>query len=742
MHAPLPNPCGFGARALSRISVYFQDVALGLALVVGTLGCGGGTTKTPQDSQSAETTQEVDIGVDPDSAADVQEDAAPEIAPDVPEIATDDTSDISADVPGSDADDAVDVAPVDVAECQTATDCVLPNLPPCQAATCDAGQCKGLKIEGLCCSDSDCSDNVECTADKCALDTHTCSNITVLGCCAGKVTILKSAFENAVFEPEFKDANPGIDNGNVKWQVSTVRAHSGNSSLYFGNECGTYDNSMTADNSCTAGPDAKGVSTSLITKELSLPKDKLAQAQFWLWLDTEPPYVPGLPAGNCKNPCAIGFTCALIGGQSQCLPEKDVLQVNVLAGDKVVSAFNSTTIGKTTANQWLHVAIDLSAWQGQTVKLQWAFSTGTGLKNNFQGIYLDDIIVETLCASAGSTCSSAQKCPDDTNACTLDICTNYSNASDQGGCFYDKKLGCCSIDADCDDGNACTVDGCQSGQCTNTPDASKVGCCKASVLFFDDDSTDLSKFTPVGVNSATVGWHAAPKQGVDAKTQALYFGNDDFTGYDDPTLGKSVGPKGSLCSKPFTLTAGTQYDLVTMDVRMETEWSGQPAKNYKNPPVIGGKKFDLLSLQVYMGGEFKDIWTSDAIFGTSEGQFVSVTASLDPWQGKTVQVCLTFDAGDGQQNSSGGVWVDNFVVKAACSKKPCYFDTECANLTCGTCEAGQCGALGCGCQKIPECCTADWNCDDIDVCTDDSCGLDGFCVHTPNNTNGCGTPGG
>ena len=54
---------------------------------------------------------------------------------------------------------------------------------------------------------------------------------------------------------------------------------------------------------------------------------------------------------------------------------------------------------------------------------------------------------------------------------------------------------------------------------------------------------------------------------------------------------------------------------------------------------------------------------TDAVFGTTDGKYIPVTVALDAWQGKTVQVCLSFDAGDGQQNNFGGVHVDNFVVK-------------------------------------------------------------------------------
>lgn len=697
-----------------------------LAVLLGLLGCGDPAKKTePKDANAA-----VDGSPDGTTEADGGQ---PDVA--VDSGAGSDASDIAEDLgPGDVGTDASDA--VDASQCATATDCKDLTLSPCQQAACEGGTCKAVAKADTCCSDSDCDDKVECTADKCDTGLHACLHSLIVNCCSGKVTLLKTGIEQG-FEADFKDT-PGPTNGNVHWQASTARAHSGKASLYFGNECHTYDNTQTGDDGCKAGGEATAVSTSLQTKEYVLPKDKKAQLHFWLWLDTEPSYATTLPVGTCKNPCPTGSTCALVAGSSQCLPEKDVLQVNLLTGAKVLPVFNSTSIGKTTKGGWQHIAIDLSEHAGEPVKLQWAFNTGTGLKNGFEGVYLDDIVVETICATSGAVCDAKTPCPEDGNACTLDACTGYSNATTAGVCFFDKKPGCCTTASDCDDGNSCTLDTCVSGQCQQAPDASQPGCCKSSILQVDDfDSGTLDAWTMLNLNSNSVKWRVDAKGGTGSSA-SLFFGTEALTGYDDPSLGKDTGPKGTICTKTFTLKAGTVYDQVTFDLRMESEWSGQPKGSYKNPPIAGKAKFDVLTVQVYSDGKFSDAWSSDAIQGTTDDKYLTITAGLDAWQGKDVQVCLTFDAGDGQQNGFGGVHVDNFAVKAACSKKPCYFDNECSGLTCGDCQAATCGASGCGCEKITGCCKVDADCTDgDDVCTTDSCGADGTCVFSKTGAEGC-----
>lgn len=729
--------------ALAGAAPFFAALAVLLLF-----GCDEEVVAPPKDAAQ----EDVGIDAEPDVvAAEVE-----------PDVATEETEapDVLDAVTPPDATPDVDVAvPTDVPACVTGTDCTELTLTACQQPTCDAGVCKATLKPGTCCDDTHCNDQIDCTADTCDLAGHTCTFVAISNCCSGKVTFAKAGFEDgSPGDPKALGdlkASDAATNGNVGWKTSTHRARNGKGSLYFGNECHTYDNSMSVEAGCKSGIGLAGattptaVTTALTSKEYALPQDKKAQLTFWLWLDAEPMYADTLPKGTCKTPCAAGSTCVSVNGASQCLPEKDVLQVNVLASDAVQPQFYSTAIGKTTKGQWQRIAIDLSAFAGKAVKLQWTFQTGTGLKNGFEGVYLDDVVVETLCAE-GASCDDQTPCADDGNACSTEACTPYQNpagkaaaAAKAGVCLFDKAPACCTLAGDCDDGNGCTLDACQAGvgggKCSNVPDAAKPACCKPAVLLVDDfDGGDLSAWTQVGSNSNAVKWRVHSTGGV-GKSQALYFGDEAFATFDDPSLDK-VGPKGSLCTKPLTLKSGTLYDIVAFDLQLDTEWSGLPASAYKNPPISGQAKLDVLAVQVIANGAAAEVWSSDSVLGTTDGAFKPVTVVLDAWQGQTVQVCLTFDAGDGQLNGGLGAVVDNFAIKVACQKKACYFSDQCKNLSCNTCSPATCTDTGCACTKIPGCCVKDGDCNDgDDKCTTDKC-KDGACAFTATGADGCPAP--
>jgi hypothetical protein len=630
--------------------------------------------------------------------------------------------------------DAAEVGP-DAAGCQGPEDCTAKlTLKSCQAAACEEGVCKAVTMPGGCCDDAECDDQVDCTSDICDPATHKCGSEPIANCCSGKVTLLKTGFEAGGLE-EFV-VSDAATNGNVQWQATNFRAHSGKSALYLGNECRTYDNGMSGDEGCQPGAVGTAVSSQLTSKEYALPKEKSAHLHFWLYLDTEPPYVGTLPKGNCATPCGPSAACISVNGAPQCVPEKDVLSIQVVTADKSAAVFHSTSIGKTTGGNWRHVAVDLSEWAGQNVKLQWQFQTGTALKNGYEGVYLDDIVVETVCAE-GTACNATTPCVDDDQACTIDACTTYANLDGAGFCFSDKKVGCCLGNSDCGDGNSCTVDTCVEGTCSHAPDATQPTCCKPEVLLYDDfDTGDLTTWSVKEANSNLAKWRIDPTGGVSG-SDALFFGTEAMTGYADAQL-VDDGPTGTICSGPVVLKSGTLFDLLTFDLQLVTEWSGQPATAYLNPPFAGQPKFDEFTVQVYYNGVFTQAWSSDTVYGTTEGEWVAVTVPLDAWAGKTVNICLKFDAGDPQTNDEGGVRIDNLVAKVACAKKSCYFDSQCAQMTCANqCGVPACTEAGCACVAKPGCCSSDADCDDANACTVDTCGMDTKCIHSPSNGEGC-----
>ncbi len=58
--------------------------------------------------------------------------------------------------------------------------------------------------------------------------------------------------------------------------------------------------------------------------------------------------------------------------------------------------FNWTTVlvGISTADNWINESVDLSAYDGSTIKVQFHFETLDSVSNNFEGWYVDDVVVQ------------------------------------------------------------------------------------------------------------------------------------------------------------------------------------------------------------------------------------------------------------------------------------------------------------------------------------------------------------
>lgn len=752
---------GRTARALGPESAQGNRWVAWLAVLalLGLAGCG--SDPKPTETPKADTGTTAD-GIDDSTPVDDT-------------LATDEVVGSDQDVvsPGSDAKDTGGTPDACTSCCVTDQQCVgkLPGLKACEQEACDVptGKCKAVPKPGTCCTDADCNDNIVCTTDKCDVATAKCQNAPIPACDSNQQTLLKIAFEQKSVEgfkqtPDPVNSNP-YPNGNAKWQLETKRAHSGKTSLYFGNECYSYDTSMLGANDCKSGTGGAPVFTTLKFPDFTIAKGQLAILDFWLWLDTEPGFTtalpPGtcktactkdqvcadlgpakggsqcvpapLPVGNCKAPCNPGETCVDLSSQgagSQCLAEKDVVKVKI----NDIVQWDSTKIGKTTGGKWVHIPLSLaSAGQAPVITLE--FSTINGLKNNYEGIYIDDVRVQTLSGNESFLCNSKKPCSDDKLACTINDCTYLANQVDSGLCYFDKTPACCEGVADCDDANNCTVDACTiasgstQGSCKNVPDASNDQCCKPANLSTDDFTQgNLAGWEHKDGNSTTVSWKLNPTCESGA---CMYFGNADFTSYDDPKTPTGTGPKETVCSKAITLQQGTIYDVLNFNLRMDTEWSGQPASKYQNPPAVGSPKVDLLSVLVKPEGSAQTVWTSDVIQGTTNGKYVPISVPLDAFQGKSVKVCFSFDAGDSSGNNYPGIFVDDVKVDVACKVSGCSsnLDPACAGKCDPLTQAPTCVNSECGCQDLPGVCATDAKCDDKDTCTEDKC-VAGKCTNS------------
>lgn len=691
-----------------------------LLVLAGAVACS--TEPAQPDTASGEdTAEQEDTATTQDTAV---EDSAEDTSDDK-DTATSGDADATADT--NSETDTTDVPCTSDTYCQSL---LASSLKPCQVARCEAGTCKAVKKDGACCNDTDCNDGAECTIDKCDLGSNICENKTKPNCCAGQLTLLDVGFEQSSFEGFV--ATEGQNNGNVKWALSNDRSHTGKTALYLGNPCKLYDNSATAASSCASAGTPKPILSKLSSQEVVLPAGKQAVAHFWIWIAAEPMFSDQLPAGNCKTPCPKGASCVKLLPEPGdiCLPENDVVRVYVDAAGGTGSdpVWVSTEIKKST-DGWRHVSINLAQFQkagsDTAVKIRWEFSAND-VQNEFEGVYIDDVVIETLCADDTTLCDSTKACKDDGNPCTSEACTLFVNDKAQGICFFDQTPGCCVTAGDCGDKNDCTIDTCgkaegeAQGLCSHAPDASNPACCQPASLFSDGfESGSISGWQHLGSNSKSVVWQVNTKEGKTGQN-SVYFGTPNFEGYDDPALGNAKGPRDTICSKPLKLTGGTVYNIATFQLKMQTEWSGQPKENYKNPPAQSDTKLDELRLEVLLPTGLKTVWSSDAIYGTTEGQWVPVLASLDKWAGQEVSICLTFDAGDGLGNTLGGIWIDDFAIDVTCVKQTCVVDEQCGS-ECGACSTPSCDGGTCKCTKKEGCCLGNADCDDADKCTTDTC---------------------
>ncbi|MEY3011844.1 MAG: hypothetical protein RIT45_579 [Pseudomonadota bacterium] len=689
----------------------------------GTTDTGGNTTPDTADTAAEDTAG----GGDADAAATDTADASG----DVQDVSATDSSVV-------DTSETTDTSPVACTSDKYCETLLKATLKPCEAAVCKEGVCEAVYKTGTCCNDAQCDDGVTCTVDKCDLATNTCSNKTKANCCEGQQTFLDVGFEQSSFE-DFK-AVEGPSNGNVKWQLSTNRAHTGKTSMYLGNGCNVYDNSYTPEGGCAQGAAPKSVLSNLSSKEVILPQGKQAVAHFWVWIQAEPMYTKDLTPGTCTPACAKGTSCVKLDDTpGVCLPENDVLRVYVdTTGPAADPVWISTEVGKSTEG-WHHVSVNLAAFQkagsDTAVKLRWEFATNN-VNNDKEGVYIDDVVIETLCAGNDTLCEGSASCKDDGNPCTSEACTVFANDKSTGICFYDQTPNCCVGAGDCNDKNDCTVDTCKKeesaaqGSCDHVPDASNVACCQESTIYSDGfESGSISSWQHVGTNSKTVKWQHNSKEGKSGSA-SLYFGNGQFSGYDDPTLGKGKGPRGSVCTKPLKISAGTVYNVLTFQLKLKTEWSGQPAENYVNPPVKAGEgapKLDELRVEVALPTGLVPAWTSDSVKGTTGGEWLPIVVPLDQFAGKEAGICFTFDAGDDLGNTDGGVWIDDVAFGVKCTKQECSIDSQCGDK-CGACTTPSCSQGACVCTPIPSCCKGPTDCDDGDSCTNDSC-VEGSCKH-------------
>lgn len=766
------HPCTTTVSGIARI--------LGLFALFAALSVGAACSDPPGTVDTEDGAADANIEPDGGAADDVAEDSAGGDADDVVE---DTGTGVVDTVNPGDAPSTGDTGTTSCSSDQYCLTLLAADLKPCETASCEiaSGTCIKQKKVGTCCDSSDCKDDNECTLEECDIATNTCKFEVKPNCCpgsGGNVNFADEGFEQGGTLPASWKSSNSLADSNVSWHISTNRARSGKRSLYLGNACKTYDTSMDEGKGCKPG-DGKTFKAEVSTTEAIIPAKTDAIAHFWLWLDSEPLYTKtddkkkqALDASNdCKpakcaekgkcaasGPCCFAETCVKFpdNGPTQCLGERDSLKLFVQVAGKKHAVWDSSCINKTTGGKWVHQAIHLAPFlqaggaNGSALKLIWEFDTGTGTLNDYEGAYIDDFKIETLCTGTAGypQCSSTSPCStkvEDQGLCGDPKCTTALNGA-LGLCFYDKSPACCESALDCDDKNSCTLDACKqddpkkAGVCQNLPDSSNPQCCQPSSTFKDDFETgSTGGWDFKECNSTSVLWHAT-KNHKKSGNFAMCFSTTDGKGYDDPSI-KVGGPKCTVCSKKIKISAATVYNVLSFAVKMKTEWTG--AKEYKNPhPLNPDLLLDRLRVFTTDAGKEVDLWTSDSIKGTTanggEDWFVALTPKLDQFAGKEKEICIQFDAGDKNGNTPGHVCIEDIAVDVSCTPKECTAPEHCTEG--GVCTEAVCKPdFTCDYPKKADCCVSEKDCDDKNSCTANKCSTEGKCVYTvdPKNADCC-----
>jgi len=251
-------------------------------------------------------------------------------------------------------------------------------------------------------------------------------------------------------------------------------------------------------------------------------------------------------------------------------------------------------------------------------------------------------------------------------------------------------------------------------------------------LFAEDFETNDSGFTVVNLSGSTAVWSRSTVRAGNGAA-SLYFGDPATQTYD-------VGEQrawGRALSEPLTVPAGVNPQL-SFQVWLESERL---------------KAHDFLRVIVFYGAnEEKVVWHSDDIGGTTDGEFVPVSATLTDFAGQQIQLAFEFDSVDGLINAYEGAYIDGIRLTTGCCAAAndcddgngctvdscpevgglCTYeeDTECCNSTSecddgNSCTTDFCSGPGGECQhfQVPNCCKSNLECNDDDPCTEDSCDL-------------------
>jgi hypothetical protein len=213
--------------------------------------------------------------------------------------------------------------------------------------------------------DADCADGDTCTINRCVDNVCQVSSTGAPGCCGTSPAAWN--FDGGALAPWVP--SPSEQFGPWAWQVVSApqRAVSGTHALYFGNA-----------NATPPTYDAPGqrVSAVVVSPTFRIPASGTANLRFRVFVDTEDD------------------------------PEYDFVSIHVDAAGQRTEIWHKRDLAFVPTGGFVDAEADLRPWLGQQVSLRIRFDSIDDSSNLFEGVYLDDVRVETTCTGTGAVATT------------------------------------------------------------------------------------------------------------------------------------------------------------------------------------------------------------------------------------------------------------------------------------------------------------------------------------------------
>jgi len=541
----------------------------------------------------------------------------------------------------------------------------------CAEGLCLGGECVYQAIEGCCVIEDDpaCNDDDDCTNDFCDVENKQCGHVWSgdAACCSPYDGIFVENFSTPAYDP--LQAETGTDfwtvpntdplncNGAfpiceedvesceicpgecgqcpISWHHVTEECFSEGGCFYFGNaDTKTYHNG-----------DEKAWGQ-IMTPAVEMPPYGIPKAEFYLKLCTEHcGTFNTFVEPNDYDILRLHVTHAPTADSNEWSDPVEVW--NSMSWDVKGCTYDQALQGCT----WLPIKVGMNEMglEGQAVRFTFEFDSVDGSSNQFEGVYVDDFTVGTLCKE-GYGCLSAYECPETNPAaphCTIETCSAANKCGSTANPF--KTEGCCTQDvlADYDFDGPCSLEGWiatpamdpvmwQSIDCSSNV----CGECKSGKCSMHYGNNQTCKYGP-GKKSGT------------AQSPAI-----DVTGYDQVEVSFWI----------YIDIVDSLSWLDSYSLEMDQYWTGigaigSPTTLFEKP-CDPNECIDFVpqSCQVAGCGEMElQQWVYQTLI-------VDMTAydwvpGLTP---KEAIFTFKFDTGDAVGYDGKGIFIDDFAVKSLC----------------------------------------------------------------------------